>query len=111
MKTIYLDTANDEAMDELRAGCLNLSSDRDTVIESITLIADQLLKQNPIGRIFGGPHLSDEDGTSYETVTFQILSSYKIDGETYISGTDFRLNYSHYTRELLELADEAFRWS
>jgi len=111
MKTIYLDTANAQAMDELRAGYLNLSSNRDKILESITLITDQLLKQNPIGRIFGGPYLSDEDGISYETVTFQILSSYKIDGETYISGTDFRLNYSHYARELLELADEAFRWS
>ena len=108
MKTLYFDTANAEAMDELRDVYLDLNSDRDTLIESITLITDQILKQNPIGKVFAGQHFSDEDGVSYEAVTFQVLSSYKIEGETYISGIDFRLNYSHYTQELLELAEEAY---
>lgn len=111
MKTVYLNTASDEAMDELRAGYLASNSDRDAAIETVTFTADNILKQNPIGKVFAGEHLADEDGVSYEYLTFQILSSYKVEGETYISGTDFRLNYSHYTREILELADEPFRWS
>jgi len=108
MKTIYLDTANAEAMDELRAQFSSSGADRDAVVDLINGVVAENLSNAVAVKAFSGQSLADEDGGSYEAVDFQILSSYRIDGDTYFSGSEFRLNYSHYARELLELVEEAF---
>lgn len=47
---------------------------------------------------FSAKDIWDEDGQLYPELRFQILSVYLVDGDRWISGSEFKLNLSNYFR-------------
>lgn len=56
---------------------------------------------------FSAKDIQDEDGQSYPELSFKILSAYLVDGDRWISGSEFKLNLSDYFREADAIYDEA----
>lgn len=67
----------------------------------------RLLDQTADTNYFDGANLTDDEGTVYETLNFNIQSVYAIDGDIWVSGNEFRVNHSAYANYLLEVLEEA----
>jgi len=67
----------------------------------------RLLDRTAETNYFDGAHLTDDQGTVYETLNFNIQSVYTIDGDTWVSGNEFRINHTAYANYLVEILEEA----
>lgn len=114
MRTVYpLDSAElrSEMVNGLRQLPKELSKQftTDTMKRiSIRQQPERLLDRTADTNYFDGAHLTDDEGTVYETLNFNIQSVYKVDGDLWVSGNEFRINYTKYSNELLDIVEEAY---
>jgi len=114
MRTVYsLDRAelHSEMIDGLRRLPKELSEafTTDTVKNtSKRMQPKNLLDKTADTNYFDGAYLTDDEGTVYETLNFNIQSVYKVDGDLWISGNEFRINWTKYSNQLLDLVEEAY---
>jgi len=69
---------------------------------------NRLLDRTADTNYFDGAYLTDDEGTVYETLNFNIQSVYKVDGDLWISGNEFRINWTKYSNHLLDMVEEAY---
>lgn len=85
MKTLYRDPTIDLSATPAEAG-LGLEEELLRFIEELASV-----EISP-GEIFETDYLTDDDGKHYPSVSFVVLSTYEVDGDSWISGNEFRLN-------------------
>ena len=114
MRTVYpIDSA--ELHSEMIDGLRQLPSELAEMFTTDTaekiskrLQPDRLLDRTADTNYFDGAYLTDDKGTTYETLNFNIQSAYKVDGDLWISGNEFRINWTKYSNYLLDLVEEAY---
>ena len=74
--------------------------------ESINV--ENLIDSKHSANTFFGLALTDDQGVKYTSLCFTVQSVSVIGADIWISGNEFRLNYSAYAAGLLEIAEEAF---
>jgi len=80
------------------------------LIEEIeeSLNSQNLIDSNHPSNTFFGVAFTDDQGVKYSSICFTVQSVSVIGTDIWISGNEFRLNYSAYAALVLELAEEAF---
>lgn len=114
MRTVYpIDNA--ELREEMISGLqqLPVRLAEEFIRDTVKRIAERqqpekLLDRTADTNYFDGAYLTDDEGTRYETLNFNIQSVYSIDGSLWVSGNEFRINYTEYRDYLLDILEEAY---